>query len=76
MGRDKIYLLMVHRLLCFNPRAHVGRDPFAPARCVMQAGFNPRAHVGRDRILLDKLWKYGSFNPRAHVGRDVLPMRL
>ena len=39
----------VVKLICFNPRAHAGRDllPHHP-RCGYKAGFNPRAHAGRD----------------------------
>ena len=34
--------------ICFNPRAHVGRDVRYKAMTNNTIGFNPRAHVGRD----------------------------
>ena len=41
----------VDRSRCFNPRAHVGRDPPAPTLLMACGSFNPRAHVGRDLLL-------------------------
>ena len=37
-------------LECFNPRAHVGRDPKYNVYVKTYTSFNPRAHVGRDII--------------------------
>ena len=34
--------------VCFNPRAHVGRDSIDNCKKSKQRSFNPRAHVGRD----------------------------
>ena len=34
--------------LCFNPRAHVGRDVVQLPQLPKRNSFNPRAHVGRD----------------------------
>ena len=34
--------------VCFNPRAHEGRDPPALPRSSLTPRFNPRAHEGRD----------------------------
>ena len=34
--------------ICFNPRAHVGRDSLSITSACLEASFNPRAHVGRD----------------------------
>ena len=57
--------------MCFNPRAHAGRDGFlSPASVVLQC-FNPRAHAGRDRNNTSNTRRDSSFNPRAHAGRDT-----
>ena len=34
--------------MCFNPRAHAGRDPTPMSDPSYSARFNPRAHAGRD----------------------------
>ena len=38
--------------VCFNPRAHVGRDREPCVALLFGLGFNPRAHVGRDLAAL------------------------
>ena len=40
-------------LLCFNPRAHGGRDTFAVTLLAALVCFNPRAHGGRDMYPID-----------------------
>ena len=57
--------------MCFNPRAHVGRDVSRLQSKCFDTCFNPRAHVGRDRLSISSLATTSSFNPRAHVGRDL-----
>ena len=61
------------RILCFNPRAYVGRDCQCNLQSCILICFNPRAHVGRDNGV-DILCQFiACFNPRAHVGRDKSP---
>jgi MFS family permease len=38
--------------LCFNPRAHVGRDEEMSLLSPVPVSFNPRAHMGRDAALI------------------------
>ena len=64
------------RCTCFNPRAHVGRDPVFLRSTSLSLSFNPRAHVGRDSSVCGAALPSWSFNPRAHVGRDHLDVRL
>ena len=40
--------LVLHRLCCFNPRAHERRDPFRHRSLRWFYSFNPRAHERRD----------------------------
>ena len=57
--------------MCFNPRAHAGRDEAKAFEPPLTNCFNPRAHAGRDpRARLCRSGKW-CFNPRAHAGRDV-----
>ena len=37
-------------IVCFNPRAHVGRDSRLSSFGILDNCFNPRAHVGRDLV--------------------------
>ena len=47
-GARRFYLWISSTLLCFNPRARMGRD-FASVACIRcYQGFNPRARMGRD----------------------------
>ena len=62
--------------MCFNPRAHMGRDAGRRVCCHRSPGFNPRAHMGRDRAYLARANLGFSFNPRAHMGRDIKPRSL
>ena len=62
--------------ICFNPRAHVGRDKYLQYRKSTIASFNPRAHVGRDFSLDYRPEHKLGFNPRAHVGRDRLTFSI
>ncbi len=39
--------------ICFNPRAHAGRDLSAPLLFIHVRCFNPRAHAGRDPMIRD-----------------------
>ncbi len=58
-------------ILCFNPRARVGRDRNLCVCRRKTCCFNPRARVGRD---LPHYWHClhaHCFNPRARVGRDL-----
>ena len=57
-------------LVCFNPRAHEGRDVPLSVRLGLTWCFNPRAHEGRDRVDGTSETKTTGFNPRAHEGRD------
>ena len=56
--------------LCFNPRAHTGRDQSIHSRQSNRLCFNPRAHTGRDDTAKITFYSISSFNPRAHTGRD------
>jgi len=57
-------------MVCFNPRAHAGRDqPRAGAQQRLRR-FNPRAHAGRDGCRPCRCSPRTCFNPRAHAGRD------
>ena len=58
--------------LCFNPRAHGGRDPHSFSCINFLRSFNPRAHGGRDDFTIAGIPVWRCFNPRAHGGRDVL----
>ena len=40
--------LMLERLLCFNPRARMGRDDVRMGSLDLLGRFNPRARMGRD----------------------------
>ena len=55
--------------LCFNPRAHVGRDLQQRLSARLQdPGFNPRAHVGRDSNFgstLSRHERFQSTRPRG-----------
>ena len=57
-------------LLCFNPRAHAGRDaPLPTPSTSSSASFNPRAHAGRDayggkQLCVDNL-EFQSTRPRG-----------
>jgi len=57
-------------VLCFNPRARVGRDLFPDKKQRILSGFNPRARVGRDSDVFGFYVALACFNPRARVGRD------
>ena len=57
-------------MLCFNPRAHAGRDIMVILCSFPTRRFNPRANAGRDGSIQHRSSKTGSFNPRAHAGRD------
>ena len=49
MGRDRIDFHIDIILMCFNPRARMGRDVVPQNDAESQRGFNPRARMGRDR---------------------------
>mgnify|MGYP001432823433 CR=1 FL=1 len=57
--------------VCFNPRAHAGRDWCLIYTYEETARFNPRAHAGRDALGLFLYLRQYGFNPRAHAGRDA-----
>ena len=56
-------------ILCFNPRAHAGRDDIAvPTRMSANSCFNPRAHAGRDVAVgmpADRFRLFQSTRPRG-----------
>ena len=57
--------------VCFNSRAHGGRDAGSAAwQALRLAGFNSRAHGGRDPARAVKTAIAVGFNSRAHGGRD------
>ena len=47
-GARPILLTDITISLCFNPRAHAGRDNKVTVQMSYNTGFNPRAHAGRD----------------------------
>jgi len=65
-------ILNIRGVLCFNPRARVGRDISIASTSWYGICFNPRARVGRDPRYDGRKARRGGFNPRARVGRDVL----
>ncbi len=59
-------------ILCFNPRAHAGRDASSHRSThPVRHRFNPRAHAGRDSRRCLPCDPSTCFNPRAHAGRDA-----
>ena len=64
-----MFLLLIHQVQCFNPRAHVGRDSIMSSRknTLRFQSTRPRG-ARRSR---EQWWcNHPGFNPRAHVGRD------
>ncbi len=57
-------------LMCFNPRARMGRDANPSHGNTRRSSFNPRARMGRDSALSKKPKEKICFNPRARMGRD------
>ncbi len=56
------------RLLCFNPRAHTGRDDMSLLFMAQPDCFNPRAHTGRDsplRLILSTISLFQSTRPHG-----------
>ena len=58
-------------LLCFNPRAHEGRDRLALFRSPTLISFQPTRPRGARPTVFHCLSLRKSFNPRAHEGRDL-----
>ena len=55
-------------MICFNPRAHEGRDSKVICCRLALIRFNPRAHEGRDAVAVGPLrqdWKFQSTRPRG-----------
>ena len=70
-ARPKVTNITSNESLCFNPRAHAGRDQaFAVVHMVrdMFQSTRPRGARQKEVIKMDEL---KSFNPRAHAGRDA-----
>ena len=72
---DTTYMALAWHL-CFNPRAHAGRDTDKALLNMQNSSFNPRAHAGRDKLstlfwLLNKVFQ--STRPRGarHLARFV-----
>ena len=63
-------------MICFNPRARVGRDTLDAAPYSTRAFVSIHAPAwGATRISEFKSCLYLCFNPRARVGRDVATRR-
>ena len=78
-GARHVLSITLKFLICFNPRAHVGRDrrdlPWRHATC----GFNPRAHVGRDQAtqVVNRNILFQSTRPRgARLGGKSNPINI
>ena len=56
--------------MSFNPRTHMGCDPYRMRVGEGHPCFNPRTHMGCDTSRELKLWQLLSFNPRTHMGCD------
>ena len=72
MGRDLLLLLFYIMLICFNPRARVGRD--VDDLCLSQhlrVSIHAPAWGATKKVgFFKKIFK--RFNPRARVGRDTM----
>ena len=58
--------------MCFNPRAHVGRDAGGVIRADMAVSVSIHAPAGARPSMSFAVRLPCSFNPRAHGGRDVI----
>ena len=57
--------------ICFNPRAHVGRDSSPPRTSQVLLLFQSTRPRGARHPMPCPRCRSSCFNPRAHVGRDV-----
>ena len=71
-GARLMRLLMRLIVMCFNSRAHEGRDFMSSCSVLFSACFNSRAHEGRDMMRRNEVSVPCGFNSRAHEGRDLL----
>ncbi len=69
-GARQLFLRKLAEYVCFNSRAHEGRDPANKSTKQSAAGFNSRAHEGRDIKAGARIISDDGFNSRAHEGRD------
>ena len=63
-------------LKCFNPRIHVGCDPFYRQIPCGLFRFNPRTHMGCDICVGLQVAGHGRFNPLTHMGCDLCSCKI